>query len=446
MYVPPNGVEPKQIPVTHTTVHVAHAASLSVDVKDQSPLTVTTVSRTPPGTNTATVNVTRTGAVKTVEHGLDLVIQPVSHVQAHTPTIVSNALQPPTRKLMTLSVTVKNTTSETTVVNTRDHATTLVEHVTDQTTVIVTSVSITPHGTLLTSVPVMPTGQEMLVKISQATVTQSAIKNPDVMDTESATVTSVSPTPIVKTMENAYVTSTGAVRTAPSTQVSVTQSAPNVTAQRPVTVPSVLAMPTVMLKEPAVVSPTGQAQTVASTIKPCVSQPVTPTKTQYVLDLFHATVLNALSTHPATNITKTVSVTTTGVMMTVNSTLVTAQYSVPDVTVMEKMSVTDVTLAGTRTETLDMAVDNSSENPNSMPITYVSVSNGGPVMTVQLMLENVTTSATVAGDQMPTNVNAVSNTPIKTPTDSVNVSTHNGPEMTAPHSLVTVTQPASNTM
>lgn len=140
MYVPPNGVAPTQILVTITKEHVAHAASLSVDVKDQSPQTVTTALKPPPGINTATVSVTRTGAVKTVEHGLVHVTPPVSPVQAHMATIVSNALQLLTRKKMMLSVTVKNTTTEMTVQITRDHATTLVAHVTDQVTVIVTSV------------------------------------------------------------------------------------------------------------------------------------------------------------------------------------------------------------------------------------------------------------------------------------------------------------------
>ena len=42
MYVPPNGVEKAQNLVTDLTEHVALAASLSVDVKDQSPQTVTT--------------------------------------------------------------------------------------------------------------------------------------------------------------------------------------------------------------------------------------------------------------------------------------------------------------------------------------------------------------------------------------------------------------------
>jgi hypothetical protein len=140
VYVPPNGVEKVQNLVTDTTEIVALAASLSVDVKDQSPQTVTTALKPPPGTNTATVSVTRTGAVKTVEHGLVHVTPPVPLVQAHMPTIVSNALQLPTKKKMTLSVTVKITTTELTAQSIRDHVTTLVEHVTDQATVIVTSV------------------------------------------------------------------------------------------------------------------------------------------------------------------------------------------------------------------------------------------------------------------------------------------------------------------
>lgn len=78
--------------------------------------------------------------MKTVEHGLVHVTPPVPLVEAHMLTIVSNALQLPTKKKMTLSVTVKNSTTELTAQSIRDHATTLVEHVTDQATVIVTSV------------------------------------------------------------------------------------------------------------------------------------------------------------------------------------------------------------------------------------------------------------------------------------------------------------------
>lgn len=41
-----------------------------------------------------------------------------------------------------------------------------------------------------------------------------------------------------------------------------------------------------------------------------------------------------------------------------------------------------------------------------MPITYVSVNNGGPDTTVQLMLVSVTQSVTDAGDQTRTNATA----------------------------------------
>lgn len=355
------------------------------------------------------------------------------------PTTASNALQPPTRKLVMLSATVKNTTSETTAQSTRDHATTLVEHVTDQMTVIVTSVSTTLHGIALTSVHVTPSGLETAVTNSQETVTQSAIKKADVTDTPPVTVTSVSPTPIVLTTVNAYVTKTGAERTAPSTQVSVTQSVRNVTDQRPVTVSSVLAMPTVMLREPAAVYQTGQAQTVAYTIKDTVT-PSVAVKTQImsVTDLLLADVTNVSSTHTETNITETVSVTTTGVMMIVNSTPVIAQFSALAAMVMEKTSATAVSLDTTLS-------DDSSENPKRTHTTYVSVNNGGLDTIVPHGPANVTSSVTAAGDQTPTNVTAVSNTPIKALTDTVHVLTHNGLVMTVKPSLVTVTQPATTT-
>lgn len=116
-------------------------------------------------------------------------------------------------------------------------------------------------------------------------------------------------------------------------------------------------MPIVMLKEPAAVSITGQAQTALSTIKATVTPNVTPV-TQAMSALHHwpVAVLNALSMHTETNITKTVNVTTTGVMKTVNSTPETAQSSVPDVLETEKTSVMAVSLATTLS-------DDSSENP-----------------------------------------------------------------------------------
>jgi len=355
------------------------------------------------------------------------------------PTTASNALQPPTRKLVMLSATVKNTTSETTAQSTRDHASTLVEHVTDQMIAIVTSVSTTLHLIAPTSVLVTLTGLDQAVMNSQANVTQSAIKKADVTDTLSVTVNSASPTPIVLTTVNAYVTKTGAERTAPSTQVSVTQSVRNVTDQRPVTVSSVLAMPTVMLREPAAVSTTGQAPTVASTIKHSVTPNVAvKTQTMSVTDLLHVDVSNVSSTQAETNITETVSVTTTGVMKIVNSTRVTAQSSALAASVMEKTNATAVSLDTTIS-------DDSSENPNSTHITYVSANNGGLDTIVPLMSENATSSVTVAGDHWPTNVTAVSNTPIKALTDSVNVLTHNGLVMTVKPSLVTVTQPVTTT-
>lgn len=210
---------------------------------------------------------------------------------------------------------------------------------------------------LLTSVNVTPTGVVTHVKHSREIVTQSVIKAADVMDMESATVTSVPPTPIVLTTDNAYVTNTGAERIAASTQVNATQSVRNVRDQRHVIVLSVLAMPIVMKKEPAAVSTTGQAMTALSTIKASVTPNVAPlTQTISVLIHWLVAVTNVLNMHTETNITKTVNVMTTGVMKTVSSTLETAQSSVLDVMEMEKMSAMAVSLA-------TMISDDSSENP-----------------------------------------------------------------------------------
>lgn len=348
-------------------------------------------------------------------HGLVLVTQPVSPVQAHMPTTASNALQPPTKKRQTTSVTVRNTTSEMTAQSIRDHATILVEHVTDQLTVIVTSVSTTPHGTMLTTVYVTPSGQEMHVKISLETVIQSAIKRADATDTAPQIVPSVSPMLIVRTTENVCVTRTGPERIAPSTQVSVTQSAKNVTALRTVTALSASATPIVMPKEPVAVLPTGQDPTVPPTTKAIVTLPVIQIKpAMSVPDLLHATALNALCTHPVTNITETVNAMMTGEMKTVNSTLEIAHVYAPAATALLMMNVAAVSLATTIT-------DDSSENQSSTHITYVSANSGGQDMTVQHMLENATIYATAAGDQTQTNVTVVSTTPIKTPPETVNV-------------------------
>lgn len=347
-------------------------------------------------------------------HGQELATQPVQLVQAHMPTTASNALQPPTKKLMTISVTVSPTTTEMTAQPIRDHATILVEHVTDQLSVIVTSVSTMLHGTSLITVNVMLSGQAKDVKTSLEAVIQSAIKRADVTDTESQTVPSVSPMLTVPTTETAYVTRTGPEMTAPSTQVNATQSARNVTALRPVTVSSASETPTVIMKAPADVTPTGQEPTVPPTTKATVTPLVIAvTLAMSVPDLLLVTALHALSMLAVTNITETVSATTTGEMMTASSTLEIAQFYVPAALESTTMSVTAVSLATT-------IMDDSSENLSSMHTTYVSANSGGQDMTVQHMLENATLYATAAGDQNPTNATVVSNTPIKTQQDIVN--------------------------
>jgi len=246
------------------------------------------------------------------------------------------------------------------------------------------------------TVHVKHSGVEITVRLSPDLVTQSVIKAVDVTDIPSAIVPFVPPTLTVKRMENATATSTGADQTVPSTQVNAIHFVKNVTAPRPVTALSALLTPFVIQKVPATVSTIGLEQTAQHTTKAVVTPNV---QMLDALDHWPVAVMHVLYTHTETNITKTVSVTTTGDMMTVLCTLETVQFSALAVLDPKILTVAAVSLATTTKE-------DSSENPKWLKA-YVSANNGGQDTTVQLGLESVTSSVMDAGDQTLTNATVV---------------------------------------
>jgi hypothetical protein len=135
--------------------------NVSVDVPDQTPVTVLLASATPILTNTATVSVTHTGPVRLVIPTADPVTTNATAVTVQRHLTVATAYHMLTGTTIK-SVPVKKAGSETTALNGLEPVHQLVSQtcVTDHLVETVRSVLTTPHGTNTDTVSVTATGPE----------------------------------------------------------------------------------------------------------------------------------------------------------------------------------------------------------------------------------------------------------------------------------------------